>query len=61
MLVYVISFVVFALAIGGLAVGLLAGRGPIRGTCGGLNNPDGCGACGRSASDGGQCPRRRAE
>lgn len=59
MLVYVISFMVFALAIGGLGLGLLTGRGGIRGTCGGLNNPGGCGACGRSASHGGECPRRR--
>ena len=58
MLVYVISFMVFALAIGGLGVGLLMGRGGIRGSCGGLNNPNGCGACGRSASNGGECPRR---
>jgi hypothetical protein len=62
MVVYVLSFVVFALALGGLSVGLLAGREGIRGTCGGLNNPDGqgCGACGRTADSNGDCPRRRA-
>ena len=36
-----LSFAVFALSLGGLSVGLLAGRGGIRGTCGGLNSPDG--------------------
>ena len=63
MTVYFLSFVVFALALGGLSIGLLAGRGGIRGTCGGLNNPDGqgCGACGRSAGPGAECPRRRAK
>jgi len=60
MMVYLLSFVVFALALGGLSVGVLAGRGGIRGTCGGLNNPSGCGACGRSADSEGDCPRRRS-
>jgi hypothetical protein len=63
MTVYVLSFVVFALAVSGLSVGLLVGRGGIRGTCGGLNNPDvqGCGACGRSASGASVCPRKRVK
>ena len=59
MLVYALSFTAFVIALLGLSIGLLAGRGGIRGTCGGLNNPDGCGACGRSAADD-DCPRRRA-
>ena len=58
-LVYLLSFVAFALALAGLGAGLLMGRGAIRGTCGGLNNPGGCGACGRSPEQG-ECPRRRA-
>ena len=62
MLVYILSFAVFALALSGLSIGVLAGRGGIRGTCGGLNNPDGqgCGACGRSAASSADCPRKRA-
>ena len=58
-MVYLFSFMVFALALTGLSVGVLAGRGAIRGSCGGLNNPDGtgCGTCGRAASV--QCPRKR--
>ena len=62
MMTYLLSFIVFALASLGLSVGLLAGRGGIRGTCGGLNNPDGqgCGACGGSASSVRECPRKRA-
>jgi len=59
-MVYVLSFAAFALALSGLSIGVIAGRGGIRGTCGGLNNPDGggCGACGRAAS--GECPRKTA-
>ena len=59
-MLYLFSFFVFALALSGLSVGLLAGRGGIRGTCGGLNNPDGtgCGTCGRAVND--ECPRKRA-
>jgi len=61
MMTYLLSFMVFVLASLGLSVGLLAGRGGIRGTCGGLNNPDGqgCGACGRSARSVRECPRKR--
>ena len=57
-MVYFLSFVFFALAITGLSLGLLSGREGIRGSCGGLNNPDGhgCGVCGRAAAD--DCPRR---
>lgn len=62
MIEYVASFVVFALCLTGLSLGLIAGRGGIRGSCGGLNNPDGsgCGACGRSAEAPLACPRKRA-
>jgi hypothetical protein len=35
--VYLASFVVFLLAILGMAVGVLAGRASIKGSCGGLN------------------------
>jgi hypothetical protein len=61
MAVYILSFAVFALALGGLSVGLLAGRGGIVGTCGGLNSPQGqgCGACGRPANDVAKCSRKR--
>lgn len=62
MLLYVLSFAVFALALTGLSVGVLTGRGAIRGSCGGLNNPDGqgCGACGRSSRERSECTRKRA-
>lgn len=35
MMIFVLSFVVVALAVLGLAAGLLLGRGPLRGSCGG--------------------------
>ena len=57
-MVYVLSFMFFALALTGLSAGVLSGRDGIRGSCGGLNNPDGggCGVCGRAAAK--KCPRR---
>ncbi len=39
-----LSFAVFALVIGGMAVGVLAGRQPIKGSCGGANGK-GCELC----------------
>ncbi len=54
--IYLLSFVVFALAFAGLAVGLVTGRGVIRGSCGGLNRRDGvegdCEVCGCKGSGG---------
>ena len=58
-MIYLLSFTVFTLALAGLSLGVLAGRAGIRGTCGGLNNPDasGCGICGRAANE--ECPRKQ--
>jgi hypothetical protein len=39
-----LSFAVFALVIGGMAVGVMAGRQPIKGSCGGANGK-GCELC----------------
>lgn len=60
MVTYILSFAAFALVFAGLSFGLFTGRGGIRGTCGGLNKPDGqgCGACGRPATDSRECPRK---
>jgi len=35
-LIFVISFLVFALIIAAMAVGVMAGRAPIKGSCGGI-------------------------
>ncbi len=49
--IFVLSFFVVSLAVLGMAVGVLAGRRPIMGGCGGVDRADvtgiGCGACGR--------------
>jgi hypothetical protein len=54
------TLLIFLLSFAGLALGVIAGRRGITGSCGGLNrvpgiDPDCNGAC-RSA--GGQCPKR---
>lgn len=59
MATYLIAFLVFALVIAGMSIGVLAGRGRIQGSCGGLNQIPGIesdcgGACRRP------CARRRA-
>lgn len=47
-----IAIPIVVLAAGGLGLGLVLGRGPVRGSCGGA-------ACGSGLGCGG-CPRRRA-
>jgi len=36
MTVFLISFLVFGLVVGAMAIGVLAGRAPIKGSCGGM-------------------------
>ncbi len=50
----VASFVVLLLAVAAMAVGVLFGRAPIRGSCGGVAGA-GCAACS------GRCERRAAD
>ena len=50
MATFVLSFVLLVLAVTGMAAGVLMGRKPIAGSCGGLGN--GCAACTR------RCARR---
>ena len=45
----ILSFVLICLAVAGLSIGVLLGRKPLQGSCGGLNNLSdgaGCGLCG---------------
>jgi hypothetical protein len=44
LLTMVLSFVVIAASIAGMAIGVMARRAPIRGSCGGLNG-NGCELC----------------
>ncbi|MCB1650066.1 MAG: (Na+)-NQR maturation NqrM [Pseudomonadales bacterium] len=41
----VASFIILALVVAGMAVGVMFGRKPIKGTCGGLNNGSGDSSC----------------
>lgn len=52
LMVYLLSFIVILLALLGLGLGVLAGREPIRGSCGGLGG-SACSSCHNP------CPRRR--
>ncbi len=45
----VLSFAIFGLVIGGMAVGVMAGRQPIKGSCGGVNGK-GCELCSNQGS-----------
>ena len=45
MALFLVTFFIMALAVGGMAIGVMFGRTPIAGSCGGLNAVDGSGAC----------------
>ena len=45
MSVFILSFVVLALAVAGMAVGVLLGRRPLSGSCGGLGPGGTCRLC----------------
>lgn len=48
-MIFVISFLVFALIIAAMAVGVIAGRAPIKGSCGGIGTlgiDQSCDLCG---------------
>jgi hypothetical protein len=45
MIEFILSFVVLMLVVAGMAIGVMNGREPIAGSCGGLNNVGIDGAC----------------
>jgi hypothetical protein len=50
-MIWLLSFLFICLAVGGLAIGVIFGRKPLQGSCGGLNNfeqGNGCDLCGGS-------------
>jgi len=59
---FIASFLIISLAVGGMAIGVLFGRRPIAGSCGGLNALEGgegqCSSCSRPCSS--RLVRRRA-
>ena len=54
MSIFAASFIVIALAVAAMSLGVLFGRTPIRGSCGGIAG-GGCGACTR------RCERRAGD
>ncbi len=51
--IFILSFLIVSLAALGLALGVIAGRPPIRAGCGGAADPDsGCGICGSPIAGG---------
>ena len=52
LLTAILSFAVFGLVIGGMAIGVMAGREPIKCSCGGVNGK-GCELC----SNQGRCTK----
>jgi hypothetical protein len=50
MTTFIVSFVIIALAITGMAAGILLGRPAIKGSCGGLNQVGLSGSCGGACS-----------
>ncbi len=60
MTIFAISFVILVLAMLGMAIGVLFGRPPLRGSCGGLNNNERsklnclvcCDGCGKNTCGG---------
>ena len=51
----VLSFILISLAVAGLSIGVLLGGKPIQGSCGGLNNFAGGGACELCGGDRDKC------
>lgn len=55
MIEFVLTFLVFAAVVLAMAVGVLYGRAPIAGSCGGLNNLGEAGACEICGGDTSKC------
>ncbi|WP_200346502.1 hypothetical protein [Halochromatium glycolicum] len=59
MLEFLFALLFFSLAFAGLAAGVLAGRGAVTGSCGGLNQIPGLSSdCGGACRSGRVCPNR---
>lgn len=62
MTTFIITFLVLLVVMLGMAIGAMRGR-PIKGSCGGLNSPDGeCSICGATAKcDGDEAQQQAAQ
>lgn len=58
MIEFLLTLVIFLLLVAGMAVGVLSGRKPITGSCGGLNNVGVGGACEICGGDTTKCEER---
>lgn len=50
-----VTFLVLAIVVGIMSVGVLMGRKPVQGSCGGLNNIDGLSECEICGGDRNKC------
>ncbi len=50
MIEFLLAFVIMVIAVAAMAIGVINGRKPISGTCGGLNNEGTCSLCGGEPS-----------
>jgi hypothetical protein len=57
---WLIAMTVFSLVMAGMAVGVMRGRKPIKGSCGGLNTVGMTGACEICGKDPERCEKRKA-
>ena len=55
MIEFVLAFIFMLIAVAAMAVGVINGRAPIAGTCGGLNNMGDGGACELCGGDMSKC------
>ena len=55
MIEFILAFFILVLVVAGMAIGVMHGRPPISGSCGGLNNLGGDGACEICGGDPNKC------
>lgn len=61
MIEFLLSFVILLAIVAGMAIGVLAGRKPIAGSCGGLNNLGVAGACEICGGDTARCEEKNGK
>lgn len=57
-MIFVLSFLIMALIVAGMAIGAMAGRGPLKGSCGGLSAVGIEGKCDICGDDPSKCDER---
>ncbi|GAB5414053.1 MAG: (Na+)-NQR maturation NqrM [Congregibacter sp.] len=60
-MIFVLTFLIMALIVAGMAVGAMAGRGPLKGSCGGLSAVGIEGKCDICGDDPSKCDERPTE